>query len=208
MTRNHAKSETQITLETSGGAFVQARVMALLDEATASITLDNGTSLHARQAASCLLAPAIGDRVLVHHDNGEDYILAVLKRSSQYGAEISVPGAEQVTIKSAEKLELIAPVMAVRTKRFEVFARAIFQSGETLTKHFKRVLETVVDKTVNARSINTKAETRTAVVTEVEMLNANTLVQNIEQVATQNSEITLVTARRDVRLDAERISVG
>jgi hypothetical protein len=56
--------------------------------------------------------------------------------------------------------------------------------------------------------ISTQVENRATVVTGTDMLRAQSLVESVEGVATQTSEIALVTARRDVRLDGERVSLG
>ncbi|MBB3457505.1 hypothetical protein FHT86_005823 [Rhizobium sp. BK313] len=199
---------TMIQPAASAGGLIRGTVKTLMTVTEAGVETDAGESVHARQAASCLLAPAIGDRVLLCMIGGETYILAVLERESQHAAEISVPGARKVTISAGEKLELNAPSMSLAARQLTLLARNMAQTGQFLTSNFKTIVETVVDKTIGARSLTTKAEIRTAIITEVEMLNAGTLVQNIDTVATQNSEIALVTAQRDVRLDAERVSVG
>jgi hypothetical protein len=189
-------------------ALLRGTVRTLMTATEIGIETDGGESLHARQAASCLLAPTIGDRVLLCVLDGESYVLAVLERDNRHAAEIGVPGARKVTLTAGETLELSAPKMQLAAGRLSLMARAIAQSGQVLTSSFKNIVETVVDKTIGARTVTTTAETRTSVIRDVEMLNAGSLVQTIETVATQNSEIALVTARRDVRLDAERVSVG
>jgi hypothetical protein len=190
------------------GIMHRARVKAFLTATQAVVETDAGESITAAQAASCLLAPAIGDSVLLCEISGEAYILAILQRDDTRIAEIAVPGAGKVKFAAAERLELTAPAISIAAGRFSVIAEAMVQTGQSLASNFKRVVEIVVDKTIGARTVTTTAETRTSVIRDVEMLNAGSLIQNIDSVATQNSEIALVTARRDVRLDAERVSVG
>ena len=56
--------------------------------------LDDGRIAH--QAASCLITPATGDRVLVVScREGENYIVHLLYRPRSSDACLSVPGAEQ-----------------------------------------------------------------------------------------------------------------
>jgi hypothetical protein len=193
----------------AGGRLQVGTVKVFLTEQESTVETDHGHMIDARQAASCLLAPTIGDRVLLYADENEAHILAVLERgTTMHAAEISVPGARKLTLRSAEKLELTAPKVTIATNEMNVFARALGQTGEILTSSFRRILENVVDKTIGARTITTRAQARTAVVSEVDTVNAGTLVQNIDKVATQNSEISMVTAKQDVRLDAKRVSVG
>lgn len=194
------------TFSTTG--LTHAIVKAFLTETDASLETLAGGSLIARQAASCLLAPVIGDRVLVYVDGEEAFILAVLVRSADHAAEIAVPGVERVVLSAKGRLDIHAPHVSIGTGRLDVVAKALFQAGDRLTSHFRRITETVVDKVIGARTITTQAETRTAAIRDVELLSAGTLVQTIDSVSTQKSEIALMTAKRDVRIDAERVSVG
>ncbi|MDL2408876.1 DUF3540 domain-containing protein [Rhizobium calliandrae] len=191
-----------------GATLQRARVRKFLTAAQAGVETEAGESLIARQAASCLLAPVIGDLVLVYTDGTEAFILAVLVRRAEQAAEISVPDTAHITIKAAARVDVTAPLVSVQAGRLELIARGLLQMGESLTTNFRRVVETVVDKMVGARTITTRAESRMAVVKDVEMLDAGSLVQNVESVSSQKSEITLITARRDMRLDGERVSVG
>jgi len=190
------------------GGLGAGRVKAFLTETEASIELEDSRRVHAVQAASCLLAPAIGDRVLVYSAGSESHILAVLERDPARAAQVSVPGAGAVTLRAGKRLELKAAKVDVAAREINFFARTISQTGEALTSSFRKVLESIVDKTVGARTITTKVATRTAVVEEVDTLKTGLLVQEIDKVATQNSEISMITAKQDVRLDATRVSVG
>lgn len=194
--------------QASAGRMLTGTIRAFLTAQEASVETRDGARLHAVQAASCLLAPAIGDRVLAYVDRSEAFVLAVLERSSEHAAEIAIPGADKIVLKSENGLELNARKLNITAREVNVITRALSQTGTVLANSFTRILETVVDKTIGARTITTRAQARTAVVQEVETLSAGTLVQNIENVATQNSEIALVTATQDVRLDAKRVSVG
>lgn len=194
--------------EPSRGRLQAGTVKVFLTEREAVVETDHGQMINARQAASCLLAPTIGNRVLLYADENDVHILAVLERSATLAAEISVPDAREVSLRSPEKLELAASKIAVAANEMDVIARSLRQTGEILSSSFRRVLENVVDKMIGARTIATRAQARTAIIQEVDTLNAGTLVQNIDKVATQNSEISMVTAKQDVRLDAKRVSVG
>ncbi|MCZ7684357.1 MAG: DUF3540 domain-containing protein [Sandaracinaceae bacterium] len=71
------------------GEIYTGRVGALLDGELAVV--HEGRSTLARRAASCLLAPAAGDTVLVARTGGRAYVLAVLERESDERA-IEVEG--------------------------------------------------------------------------------------------------------------------
>ncbi|GAA0783455.1 DUF3540 domain-containing protein [Roseibium denhamense] len=183
-------------------------VTALITEQEAMVTLQGGAQIHADQAAGCLLAPAIGDTVLVFQQDDTAYILSVLTRHNEVAAEIGVAGAQNVTLKASRKLAVQAPEVNLNARHFAVLAENVTQTGKQLISNFTKSFETIVDKLVNARSISTTAQTRTSAVKETETLKAGILVQNIDSVATQNSDISMITAQEDVRLDAKRVSVG
>jgi len=183
-------------------------IRAFLTETDASVEIAGSERIHALQAASCLLAPIIGDRVLVCQDGGEAFILAVLARSEGGIAEISVPYADTVTIKARGAISMEAPSLQLAAGTLSVMADKIFQVGDVLTRNFRRIVESVGNKSVHAQTLTTQADNRTAVIAQTDMVSAKSLVQTIDGVATQTSEIALVTARRDVRLDGERVSLG
>lgn len=168
----------------------------------------DGEPADARQAASCLLTPQPGDRVLFTKADGDTYVLAVLTRAADACAELAVPGALDTTVRTDQALNILAPAVHVQTRRFELFAHSVIQTGERLSQSFRTIFESVIDRMLSARTETTQAETRTAVITDVDSTQAGTLVQKIDGVATQNSEISMVTATQDVRLDGKRVSVG
>lgn len=191
-----------------GLALQTGTVKALLTVREAMVSLSSGEQIHAEQAAGCLLAPNINDTVLIYDGPDGAFILSVLTRERAVPAVLSVPNADQVMLKSDVRLEVAAPDLVVNARRFNLLAETVTQTGKQLMSNFSRSLETLVDKIVNARSITTTATTRTSAIKEAETLKAGILVQNIDSVATQNSDISMVTAKEDVRLDAKRVSVG
>lgn len=183
-------------------------VKALLTEVEAMVTLDTGEQIHAVQATSCLLAPVIGDTVLVYGGPEQSFMLSVLAREATVTAEIGVTGAKDVALTTKGSLALSAPDVKVSARRLTVLTESLMQTGKQLVTNFSRSLETYVDKMVNARTITTTAQSRSSAIKETETLKAGILVQNIDSVATQNSDVSLITAKEDVRLDAERVSIG
>ncbi|WP_299472099.1 DUF3540 domain-containing protein [uncultured Roseibium sp.] len=183
-------------------------VVALATAQEAMVTLATGEQIHAIQATSCLLAPVIGDAVLVYRGPEQAFLLSVLARKASVVAEVSVPGAKDIALKAKGKLALSAPDINVSTRRMHVIADTITQTGKQLVNNFSRAFETCVDKILNARTVTTTAQSRSSAIKETETLKAGILVQNIDGVATQNSDISMITAEEDVRLDAKRVSVG
>ncbi|MBD8876711.1 DUF3540 domain-containing protein [Roseibium polysiphoniae] len=190
------------------GSLLTGSVTALITEHEALVDVAGSDPVHATQAAGCLLAPAIGDRVLVFVQGEEAHILSVLERRESLVAQLSVPGADHLQIKSGQQIDIAAPDLHLTAKKLTVFAESLTQTGKRCVSSFTRTFENIIDKMVSARTITTTVDTRTSAVRETETLNAGTLVQNIDHVATQTSEISLITAKEDVRLDATRVSVG
>ena len=54
------------------------------------------TVLRARRAASCLLTPLMGDKVLLVTDHDDAYVLAVLERSQANQATLELPGDTEI----------------------------------------------------------------------------------------------------------------
>lgn len=194
--------------DTSEPTLMTATVRSLLSETEAAVETDDHNQLFARQAGSCLLAPAIGDRVLVCDDGDEAFILAVLERCQAHVAELSVPDARGLRLKTDGVMELSAGSIRLSAKRFGLVAETIVHSAESLTVHVARLVENAIDKYAHARSQTTRVETRNTSVDKADTLNAGSLVQKVDGVALQNSQIAMINAEQDVRLDAERVSVG
>lgn len=193
----------------SAGRLLTATVVLTLPKKDFSLKTDEGEDLFARQASSCLLAPAVGDRVLAYFEGSETFILSVLMRAdTALIPEISVPDAASMRLAAPEELELAAPDVTLRASRMGFVAETIVQSAGAMTLHAKRVVEAIVDKFSSVRSITLKAETRSARIEKTETVTAGTLLHTTEGVSVQNSEISLINAKQDVRLDGERVSIG
>lgn len=191
------------------GRLVTATVVLTLPKEDLALKTEDGEDLFARQASSCLLAPAVGDRVLVYHEAGEAFVLSVLLRGDAARIpELSVPDAASLRLTASDDLELSAKDVRLKAVRLGVVAETIAQSAGTVTLHAKRVVEAIVDKFSSVRSVSLKAETRSARIEKTETVTAGTLVHKTDGVSVQNSEISLINAKQDVRLDGERVSIG
>lgn len=151
--------------------------------------LDDGRI--AQQATSCLIAPAAGDRVLVAGcREGENYIVHLLCRPRSSNACISVPGAEQLTIRQP---------------------RIDLNASEQLSLRSLRD----IDITAAAGVLALNARNLFTTVTESLVENARHYVGNVGQYLLQVKRVlrlhgqqASVTAEQDVKVDAERISMG
>jgi hypothetical protein len=207
---NASREPATVSQETTpDGRLVTATVVLTLPKKDLALKTDDGTDLFARQASSCLLAPAVGDRVLVFDGGPDAFVLSVLMRGDEARVpELSVPDAASLRLSATEGLELTAKDVNVKSIRFGVLAETIAQSAGTVSLHARRVVEAIVDKFSSVRSVSLKAETRSARIEKTESVTAGTLVHKTDGVSVQNSEISLINAKQDIRLDGERVSIG
>lgn len=151
--------------------------------------LDDGRVAH--QAPSCVVMPALGDRVLVCHGNdGECYVLHLLQRADPALAELSVPGAEE--------LRIVQPRLA-------------------LHGHDEVALHSLnkVDISAATGLLSLHAENIYNVASETLVQSMRHYAGSAEQYLLDVSELlrlhgrhTILHAEQDVKLDGERISVG
>lgn len=193
----------------ANGRLLTATVVLTLPKKDLALKTETGEDLFARQASSCLLAPAVGDRVLAYVEAGEAFVLSVLMRGDvAHVPELSVPDATSLRLSAAEGLEVSAKDVSLRAVRMNLFADSLAQSVGTVTLQARRVVEAIVDKFSSLRSVSLKAETRSTRIEKTETLTAGTLLHKTDGVSVQNSEIALINAKQDVRLDGERVSIG
>lgn len=166
-----------------------------LSEARIAIVFDDGgclldTGLRVQRALSCLIEPKPGDRVLfAHGGNGLGHLLHVLEREPGQQAELSVPGAV---------------LLAVRQPQIAIHA------GERLDLGSAGSASLAAVQTLSLTGGNLFASVRESLVAQAEhyvgrfgqyLVDARALLR-------LHGKDALVTAERDVKVDAERISMG
>jgi len=203
------RSAAQHATEEAEGRLVTATVVMTLPKKDLALKTESGEDLFARQASSCLLAPAVGDRVLVYTEGGDAFVLSVLLRGDEARIpELSVPGAASLSLTAEEDLEFKAKTVNLKAIRLGVVAETIAQSAGTVSLHARRVVESIADKFSSVRNLTLRSENRTARIEKADSVTAGTHIQKTDGVSLQNSEISLINAKQDVRLDGERVSIG
>ncbi|MBU1663863.1 MAG: DUF3540 domain-containing protein [Gammaproteobacteria bacterium] len=143
----------------------------------------------ARAAVSCLLRPAVGDRVLVSDSGAEVFILHILAREPGGRASLSVPGADEVCLEQE---------------------RVTLRAHRRLALHSLRDLELTAAATLSQSAANQFVHVAQAL---IETLNqhvshAHTRTWESEALLAMHAGQVLFTAESDFRVDAERISLG
>ncbi len=181
--------------------------------------------LRCRQAASCMLAPGAGDRVLVAtlHDT-ECWVLAVLERAEGAGrAVVEVPGDGEIRaaagalVMAARDGVTVATggPMRVHSDSLELHAR----EGSAVLGVLKLLAETVegeagalrgrfgVIDTV-AERVSSRAQRVYRWVEEFEQLRARRVDWDMKETAQIHAREALVTAEGLVKIDGAQIHVG
>jgi hypothetical protein len=185
-----------------------------------TVRLEGGERV-ARRAASCLLVPEPGDRVVLAF-TPEPYIIAVLERKGDNPSELVLEGDARVTapsgrldIQSAEGVTLTSRVVSLFGG--ELRARAekatlTFRELETIAVAAKTAIDAIV---VHAHSydgfierITERAARVYRMVSEYDQLRARHFDYRAEESAQIKGKNTVLIAREVAKVDGEQIHVG
>lgn len=166
---------------------VEAKIVVALERH--SYLLNDGRV--ARQALSCLIRPEVGDHVLAAScQNDTPYILHVLERNELQQVQLSVPGAQALCIEQQHITLSAGDAIALRALHdVEVSA-----ATGVLSLNGRNLFATVQDSLVqNVGNFIGKA---------------GHYLLEVKQLLRLHGQQALITAEQDVKVDAERISMG
>jgi hypothetical protein len=175
-----------------------------------------GDEICAKRAISCLVAPEVGDLVLTSGGAGRLYLLSILERDEMKHAELSLPSPDATLAVAAREIELTgaarigqtAPEIRLQASTLGLFGYSVSLVGTLLTYIANRLHSSVSHQTTVADHVATKARNRVTVVDGTDIQKIGALSQSIDNIAAINADSAIVTARKDVRIDGERISMG
>lgn len=193
-----------------------------VSEKDGALTVDTRAATHrAQRAVSCLVAPRVGDQVMLAVDeDGNAWILAVLERETD-GVTLAVDGdldvqpSGRLRLSAARGVELVGQAVSLMANRLDVKALQtevvldrLGMVGRTVQTEIERVktvagsLDMVMDRFTQkvARSYRT--------VTEMDQLRAERIDHTAEQTMNLRGKDTLMTAERLVKVDGEQIHMG
>lgn len=166
-----------------------------------------GESHAARQAASCLLSPQVGDTVMCSASRLGIHVLHVLERDDSRSATLSAPGAARMVLEQS--------AIDVRTEQLDATAtRARAQLGQLhLVSRLVSVVaggfDLVADRLKRiARHETTSTADSVRTVRNTDTLRAGHILRDASEVMSLRSEVAVIDARGDVRVNGERISMG
>jgi len=149
--------------------------------------LDDGRP--ATQAVSCLVAPEPGDQVLVLQAGDLAWITHVLARTAN-SARLHVPGIEQLAIEQASLRLEAADGLSLRC-RGDVTLTSVQGSIAVTARHFlASIAETLVQQAQHA------------------VTHAGHFVVQAAALLRVHGRQALLTADQDLKIDAERVTLG
>lgn len=183
----------------------------------------------ARRATSCLLDPAVGDRVLVAVVDGgaEAFVLAVLERPGEVGerapATVSVEGdlalkavGGRVEITASEGVSMVSPAdvsvvsgeLRVRSPSASLLLDGVTFLGKAVRAELGRAMVSAeaLDQRVGRLTQRLKRALR--FVEEGEHVRAESLDYAAEKSVNLRGENTIVTAKELVKVDGGQIHLG
>lgn len=193
------------TLASEVPELVLAKVASAMENA---ILLEVAGQCHAaRQAASCLLAPEVGDVVMCSISPLGIHILHVLERDAAESATLSAPGAERLILAQAaidmraQELSATAERAKAHVDKLHLFSRlvSVVAGGlDIVADRLKRV----------ARQETTSATDSVRTVQNTDTLRAGHILRDASEVMSLRSDIAVIESRGDMRVNGERISMG
>lgn len=181
-----------------------------------------GGLITARCAVSCLVEPRPGDRVMLAREGGSAFILAILERDTA-AVQLRFPGdvriqvpagamtltsAGPMTVESASALHQHAPGLRMVAGQAELVTDELKVSSSRATvtvdtcKLVARAMDSVIDR------VSQRSKVLVRWVEELESLQAGQLLQKVRQTFSLDARHTVVNARKDVKIDGERIHMG
>ena len=168
-----------------------------------------------QRAVSCLVNPESGDLVLVSRSYREIYVLSVLEREGSEQSEITlgfngplkVSSPEQITIRS-HSAHWVNCVTSVSTGKLSVAATSMDALSEEVTLHSSAIKMISRSLDVISDRISRNARTLISMVRGNEVRQSNQLTEQVINTHMQQSKQTVVDARKDLRMNAERIHMG
>lgn len=206
---------------TGDSGLIRAQVTAVTGE---RVVIDTDIGIVTSSTAfSCLVSPQPGDTVLVNCSGDGYYILAILERPDSQDMSLDFPAdvkmkspngqidmvsGKDINLLSACDTRMLSANLHVNAGAMDINTGKLTSRSSEIEAHtgslglFARSLNLV------AKEITQKTDMLVRWVETVETLNIGNLIQNIRRNYTSHSDQAVITAKKDVRIDGERIHMG
>lgn len=179
------RSRSQLSTESPERQVLGTHALVAAVEAGICL-LDDGRRISL--AASCLLQPCVGDRVLV--TDSPAYVLAVLERSPDADAVLNVPGADKLRVTQRRIALECSEELALRSLKDAELTAATGTLSVQARNLFTTVLESLIERAADriARFGNSALD--------------------VAGLMRMRSRQGIVTADKELRLDADQMHLG
>ena len=189
-----------------------------------SVVIETGDgALTAEVAFSCLVKPLAGDKVLISRTEKECYVLAVLEREEKDDMTLDFPGnvdlkaasgdiamtsGRDINLVSAKKTHMASGEVGITAVDASVNAANIKVYSHDAECHagrakvFAKSIDTMADRIMQT------AKTVVRQVEGVETVNIGSLIKTVKKIMSLRSHHAVITAKKDVMIDGERIQMG
>ncbi|WP_297821367.1 DUF3540 domain-containing protein [uncultured Paraglaciecola sp.] len=177
--------------------------------------------LPAKQSASCLLVPEVDDKVLINMIDGDVYILAILEKASQrsklslkgdvtFESEgcLSMTSKKAMQITSLESISHLSPEVSALSKRHTITTETLSTNSQKLDVKSDQAQAHIKEVHGMFERVYQKADQVIRWVETIETLNIGNWVHNIKGTLNSRANNQVITAKSDVKVDAERIHMG
>lgn len=183
------------------------------DDAAYSVDID-GYTYRCERAASCLLLPAKGDRVLVSGPNREQlYIIAIIEQQQPQEAELHVSGhlsikADRLSLEANKETTMQSDALQIQANSAQCVVDSADYVGKELrvTVSISRFVGKVYEVIVDRLSQMTRNASR--ITEQVDQTRAGTIDYQADDSARLHSKYTMVTAKELVKVDSDQIHMG
>jgi hypothetical protein len=178
----------------------------------------------AKKAVSCLLEPGKGARILMAGDPlGDCYILSVLehgidkKCSVQFDGDVEMvtkngqfqlAAQKGISLTTVEQIGMVSSDLKVHSQRAEVSISQLFYLGTSIFAQLGKikVLATTVESTVKRLTQKIMQSYRT--VEDLDQVKAGKIDYNAEKTMSLHGKYSLITAKKDIKIDGKMIHMG
>lgn len=175
----------------------------------------------AKHAASCLLKPEIDDKVLFSMIDGGTYILAVLEKVSgksrinlkgdvslESEGGLSITSSSRLQLTSLESVSQISPEINVLTKKYSLTTEQLSTHSQKLKINSSHAQVNIKEVYGIFERVYQRADQVIRWVETIETLNIGNWIHNIKGVLNSRAQNQIITAKSDIKVDAERIHMG
>ena len=184
------KLENRLATETEGldQCPTAVHVSQLIEELASGVYLDDGGH-SCKRAVSCLIAPQIGDKVMILRCDDAAWICAVLERSKSENLSIDVGEAKLTVSAAGVDIESSKGMVLSSLKDLEI---------NSWTGDFY----------VNCLSMFTTARENVVTMARHLIQKSRNASVTVDETMTMQSENQVINAGSDLHIDAKRINMG